>query len=185
MERRDDSDEDLMRCVALGKRDALNALMRRYASPLLTFIVRMVGHRQRAEDLFQEVFLAVWIGCRSYRYPRPFRCWLFGIAVKKCRADLRRHWRWPRRLEDCPAACPEAADPLPAEVVAAAETAALVAGAVTRLPEMQRAVVAMRVWNGLSYAEIAEAVGCGEATIRSHMFHGLKTMRRYLEPRMK
>ncbi|HEY2147811.1 MAG TPA: sigma factor, partial [Pirellulales bacterium] len=53
-------DEELMMRVAAGSRDAIIPLIRRWASPLLTFIERMVGHRQRAEELFQEVFLAVW-----------------------------------------------------------------------------------------------------------------------------
>ncbi len=185
MEPRDDSDEGLMRQVALGRPEAVGALLRRYASPLLTFIQRTVGRRQRAEDLFQEVFLAVWVWRRRYRYPSPFRPWLFGIAVNKCRADLRREGYAPALLDDCPGACPTAADPAPAEVAVSAETATMVAEAVDRLPPGQRAVVVMRVWNGLSYAEIAQAVGRSEATVRSHMFHGLAALRRHLEPRMK
>ena len=159
--------------------------MRRYASPLLTFIQRTVGHRDRAEDLFQEVFLAVWVWRRRYRYPRPFRPWLFGIALNKCRADMRRQTYAPARLDNCPADCPAASDPAPGEAAAASETAALVAEAVGRLPPAQRAVVTMRVWNGLSYHEIAEAMGRSKATVRSHMFHGLAAIRRHLEPRMK
>lgn len=185
MEPRDDSDEGLMRQVALGKAEAISALLRRYAGPLLTFIQRTVGHRQRAEDLFQEVFLAVWVWRGRYCYPRPFRPWLFGIALNKCRADLRRQTYTPTLLADCPAACPAASDPAPAEAAVSSETAMLVAEAVGRLPPAQRAVVTMRVWNGLSYAEIAEAIGRSEATVRSHMFHGLAALRRHLEPRMK
>ncbi len=185
MEPRDDSDEGLMRQVALGKADAVSVLLRRYAGPLLTFIHGTVGHRQRAEDLFQEVFLALWVWRRRYCYPRPFRPWLFGIAMNKCRADIRRQTNLPRLFDDFPADCPAGVDPAPAEAAVAAETAGLVADAVGRLPPAQRAVVTMRVWNGLSYAEIAEAVGRSEATVRSHMFHGLAALRKYLEPRMK
>ncbi len=185
MEPRDDSDEGLMQQVALGKPEAVSALVRRYAGPLLTFLERTVGHRHRAEDLFQEVFLAVWVWRRRYRYPSPFRPWLFGIAMNKCREDLRQQTYTPRLLDDCPAACPAASDPALADSAVSAETAALVAEAVGRLPPAQRAVVTMRVWNGLSYAEIAEAIGRSEATVRSHMFHGLAALRRHLEPRMK
>ena len=113
MEPRDDSDEELMRQVARGDPEAMNALLRRYASPLLTFIRRTVGRQQRAEDLFQEVFLAVWVWRRRYRYPRPFRPWLFGIALNKCRAELRRQSYTPALLDDCPAGSPAAADPAP------------------------------------------------------------------------
>lgn len=58
------SDEELMRHVAAGSRAHLSQLMRRYANPLLTFLMQMTGDSHTGEELFQEVFLAVWTGCR-------------------------------------------------------------------------------------------------------------------------
>ena len=58
------------------------------------------------------------------------------------------------------------------------ETATLVAQAVATLPPKQRAVLVLRVWNGLEYAEIAAALDRTESTIRSQMFHALAGMRR-------
>jgi DNA-directed RNA polymerase specialized sigma24 family protein len=46
-------------------------------------------------------------------------------------------------------------------------------------------VLVLRLWNGMEYAEIAQALERTEATIRSQMFHALAGMRRYLEPRMR
>jgi RNA polymerase sigma-70 factor, ECF subfamily len=71
------------------------------------------------------------------------------------------------------------------EKMVATETAALVANAVELLPPQQRAVVVLRVWDGLSYAEIAEIVGRSQGTVRSNMHHGLAAMRKYLEPRLE
>src|SRR5262249_57506878 len=82
-------DEWLMAQVALGKRDYLEPLIRRYASPLLTFIQQMVHDRHRSEELFQEVFLAVWVKRRQYQFPRTFKSWLYAIAVNKCPAPFR------------------------------------------------------------------------------------------------
>jgi RNA polymerase sigma-70 factor, ECF subfamily len=76
-------------------------------------------------------------------------------------------------------------EPTPSEVAVTAETVQLVAAAVSRLPDQQRTVLVLRNWNGLSYAEIAEVVGCSEATVRSHMHHALAGVRRYLETRWK
>lgn len=178
------ADEWLMREVALGRRDAMTTLLRRYANPLLTFIRRMIADRHRSEELFQEVFLAVWTGRGRYRYPRPFRPWLFGIAANKCRADFRRR-RPELRVWDEPAAAVASGGPSPVETAIAAETAALVSRAVAELPVGQRTVLVLRVYNGLSYGEIAEAIGRSEATARAHMFHALKALRRYLEPRLR
>jgi RNA polymerase sigma factor (sigma-70 family) len=179
-------DEWLMAEVAGGKRDHLEALVRRYANPLLTFIRRMVGDQHRSEELFQEIFLAVWVKRRQYQFPRPFKAWLYAIAVNKCRAsfrgrDLPNFFANERELRDPPAT----ADPSPVEKMVAIETAALVASAVELLPPQQRTVVVLRVWDGLSYAEIAEIVGRSEGTVRSNMHHGLTAMRKYLEPRLR
>jgi len=178
-------DEWLMAQVAHGQRDPLEPLVRRYASPLLTFIHRMIGDRHRSEELLQEVFLAVWRKRGQYQFPRPFKAWLYAIALNKCRAAFRvRSAVAPVSLEDDSPSTPIALEPSPAETAIATETATLVAAAVTQLPPQQRMVVVLRVWNGLLYAEIAEAVGRTETTVRSHMHHGLAALRKYLEPRL-
>jgi RNA polymerase sigma-70 factor (ECF subfamily) len=179
-----EGDEWLMGQVALGKREYLAPLVRRYASPLLTFIQRMIGDRHRGEELFQEVFLVVWTKRGQYKFPRSFRSWLFAIAANRCRADFRKARAEKVSLDDLPEAAPVASDPSPVEAAISTETASLVATAVAQLPPGQRTVVVLRVWNGLSYAEIAEIVGRTEATVRSHMHHGLAAMRKYLEPRL-
>lgn len=179
-----ESDEWLMGQVARGRRELLTTLVRRYSSPLLTFIDRMVGDRHRAEELFQEVFFTVWSKRRQYKFPRTFRSWLFAIAANRCRADFRKAKAAALTLDESSPGAPVAAGKGPVETAVETETAVLVAAAVERLPTQQRSVVVLRVWNGLSYAEIAASLGCSEGTVRSHMHHGLTAMRKYLEPRM-
>ena len=179
------SDEWLMGEVSRGGRDHLETLVRRYASPLLTYLERMIGDRHEAEELFQEVFLAVWIKRRTYQFPRKFRPWLFAIATNRCRQAFRRARAWPTvTLSDVEASGVFAAGNTPSEAAVATETAALVAAAVAQLPPQQRTVLVLRNWNGLSYGEIAQVVGRDEATARSHMHHALAGVRRYLETRL-
>jgi RNA polymerase sigma-70 factor (ECF subfamily) len=175
-------DEWLMAQVAGGKRDCLEPLVRRYACPLLTFIQRLVGDAHRSEELFQDVFLAVWVKRKQYQFPRPFKPWLYAIAANKCREAARGPSPPVALSLGFP---PVSADPSPEDCLIATETATLVAQAVTRLPPRQRAVVVLRVWEGLSYAEIAEIVDLSEATARSHMHHGLAALRKALEPLLK
>jgi RNA polymerase sigma-70 factor (ECF subfamily) len=184
MHAKSDRDEWLMAQVAQGKREHLEPLIRRYASPLLTFIRRMIGDPHRSEELFQEAFLAVWTKRRQYQFPRPFKAWLYAIAHNKCRADFRGRGLPAAALDNDSPLTPSASEPSPADKAIATETAALVKTAVTRLPPQQRTVVVLRVWEGLSYAEIAGIVGRSEATVRSNMHHGLAAMRKYLEPRL-
>jgi len=186
MSQADQSDEWLMGQVALGQRQCLTPLVRRYASPLLTYIQRMIGDRHRSEELFQDVFLAVWTKRRTYKFPKVFRSWLFAIATNRCRAAFRR--AGPHNVQppaEYAANSPAASGPSPAEAAVATETANLVATAVAQLPPQQRTVVVLRNWNGLSYAEIATITGTAEASVRSNMHHGLARMRKYLEPRLQ
>jgi RNA polymerase sigma-70 factor (ECF subfamily) len=182
MDKQQHRDEWLMAELAQGKREALEPLVRRHATPLLSFIQRMVGDRQRSEDLFQEVFCAVWTKRRQYQYGRPFKPWLYAIALNACRADFRRP-TLPVVSEEGGVAL-AASGPSPAEAAVATETAALVARAVTLLPSQQRAVVVLRIWQQLEYRDIADIVECSETTVRSHMHHGLCALRKYLEPRL-
>jgi len=176
------TDAVLMREAALGDRVCLGKLVRRYASGLLTFIAGTIGDRHRSEELFQEVVLTVWEKRRQYRYPRPFKPWLYKIALNRCRLEFRRS---EPAVADLPVesivASPE---PSPVEVAIAMETETAVKSAVAQLADRQRVVVVLRIWNDLSYGEIAEILGVTEGTVRSYMFHALNTMRRYLEPRL-
>jgi len=184
MQRKQATDEAVMLELQRGDRSQLTLLLRRHADALLAFIHRTVRDRHRAEELFQDVFLAVWIGRHSFQRSGTFRPWLFGIAVNKCRAELRRSTRLSvvgLNYAD-EAASP---GPTPESAADAAETAHHVQQAVDRLPDNQRTAVVLRLWSGLAYSEIAQAMGVAEGTVRSHMFHALKTMRNYLEPRLR
>jgi RNA polymerase sigma-70 factor (ECF subfamily) len=75
--------------------------------------------------------------------------------------------------------------PAPADAAIATETTAQVETALARLPEQQRAVLVMRIWNTMSYTEIAEALGVMEITARTTMHHALANTRRFLEARLK
>lgn len=171
------ADEQLMAEVATGRAERLELLVRRYATPLLSFLHRLVGDRHRAEDLFQDVFLAVWTNRRLYQPPRPFRPWLYTIALNRCRAHLRSR-REPAVGLDADAL---AGATTPAEGLATRqETARQVFLAVQGLPTQQRIVVTLRVWDELPYAQIAEVMNLSEATVRSHMHHALAALRREL-----
>lgn len=175
-----------MAAVIRGEEDLLEPLIRRYANPLLTFIRRMIGDHHHSEELFQEVFLTVWKKREQYQYFRPFKPWLFAIAANKVRAYLRYAFDPPAfPLDYDPPVVPSAASGPGGDVLVAAETLALVAQAVRQLPIQQQTVVVLRIWSGLSYAEIAEVINRREGTVRSHMHHGLAALREYLEPRMK
>jgi RNA polymerase sigma-70 factor (ECF subfamily) len=184
-------DEWLMQQVAQGSSRHLETLIRRYSQPILTFATRMLGSVHRGEEAFQETFLSVFVRRSTYKYPRFFRPWLFRIAHNQCR-ELMRYKDFlagryvaepdPQRLDPSRAA-PGFSGPV--EVAIAAETSTLVERAVACLPAQQRAILVLRVWNAMSYTEIAVTLEIAEATARSTMHDALASLRRYLEPRLR
>lgn len=175
------TDAQLMREVASGRREPLETLIRRHGSDLLNFIHRMVGEPHRRDDIFQDVFLAVWQKRRQYKYPLPFKSWLYGIAANRCREQFRKQARRP----DLEVFHDESADiDSPDSDLIDQENRSIVSGAVLGLPEKQRTVVVMRIWDEMSYAEIAAATERTEGTVRSLMHHALNHLRQKLQARV-
>ena len=180
------SDEWLMGQVAQGSQLHLEQLLRRYASPLLTYVQRMVGDRHRGEEVFQEVFLTVWLKRKQYKFPMRFRSWLFAIATNRCRQHFRKaSSQGFVQVDDLDAVDPTTSTHRSGDAAMDAETVQMVQQAVAALPPQQRSVVVLRTWNGLSYREIAEITGCAEATVRSYMHHALVSLRRCLQTTLR
>lgn len=172
------SDEWLMGQVALGSREHLTPLVRRYASPLLTFIRRMVGDHHRSEELFQEAFYRVWKARKQYKLNHAFKSWLFTIAANLCRADYRKKRHETFSLDETIA--PHDDSETPVEASLQHETAQQVSAAVAQLPDQQRSVVVLRIYNQMAYAEIAEVMQRSEGTVRSNMHHALQALKKSL-----
>ena len=133
-----------------------------------------------AQELVQETFLAVWKNRKQYQHPRPFRSWIYTIAANVSRSHFRRPRPVTTLIED---GMVPSSEPSAESSVMSQEREKEIASAVTRLPVRQRTAVVLRLWSGMSYAEIAETLECGEATARSHMCHGLARLREVLRER--
>lgn len=165
-------DGELMAEAQRGHSRAFGCLVERYAPALLGFVMGLTHQRQRAEEIVQDTFLQVWQARQKFDVKRPFKPWLYRIALNRWRA-LARH------APDEVGAPPEqeTAAPSPIGSLLAAEQSEHVRRAVGRLPDIPRAVVMLRVWEGMSYGEIAALLNLPEGTARSHMHHALATLR--------
>jgi RNA polymerase sigma-70 factor (ECF subfamily) len=170
------SDEDLAQGIQRGKRGDLSLLVERHHSPLLGFLYRMTGgNHALAEDLVQETFLRVLRGIGQYRYPRPFKPWLYSIATNLALdhyklAEMRHTISMPERTLEIESDAPE--DPLLMDI-----EAQQVAAAITDLPAHQREAVVLRYYQELSLAEIAEILNVPIGTVKSRLSLGLKQLR--------
>src|SRR6476646_6788869 len=78
------TDEELLAEYQQGDPGAFEALLRRYRAPLFTFLLRMLGDREKAADLAQETFLRIVKGAQAWEHRARFQTWLFTIARNLC-----------------------------------------------------------------------------------------------------
>jgi RNA polymerase sigma-70 factor, ECF subfamily len=174
------TDEQLAMGLQRGNSDCLAPLVERHHSPLLGFLYRMCGSdRALAEDLVQESFLRLIRSIHQYRHPRPFKPWLYAIAVNLARdhyksADSR---HTDSMTDSFDASIESALD----ESLFRAEDAKRVAAAIAALPDHQRETVILRYYQDLSLNEVAEILHIPTGTVKSRLSLGLNRLRVLLE----
>ena len=155
-----------------GQESAFRDLFARYKDPVFGFVRRRVNSAERAEEITQDVFLAVVKNRNGYRRRASFRTYLYRIAHNRIVSEYRSR-RSEQRLADVsePAAGGDAS------------VARQVRDALTQIDSGQREVVMLREYEGLSYEEISRVLRIPLGTVRSRLFRGKMALRDLLAPR--
>jgi RNA polymerase sigma-70 factor (ECF subfamily) len=186
------SDVQLMLDVKSGDDSSFELLLRKYRTPLVNFLYRLVRDSAAAEDLAQEVFLRVYRARGQYMPTAKFTTWMFRIATNLAFNALRdgRHRQLEisvdRSGDDGESEQPglEVADRQPSIEVELIrrDRAAVIRRAVESLPEKQRAAVLLHKYQEMDYDEIAGILGCSESALKSLLFRAYETLRIELAP---
>lgn len=165
-----ETDQELARRARSGDADAFVALYRRYAREVYGYLLRQLGNAQDAEDVTSEAFLRLVRGLGDYRGQSSFRTWMYVVA-RNC---LRDHWRHQTR-RPATEALPEdraASEWMP--VGARPEVTALGRAVLARLPDRYRRVLELRVMDGRSVRDTAEAMSISEGNVKVLQHRALK-----------
>jgi RNA polymerase sigma-70 factor (ECF subfamily) len=158
-----------------GDPGAFDLLVRRYMRPAFAVAYRLLGHREDAEDVVQEAFLAALANIGSFDTSRRFGPWLYRIVVT--RGLNFRKARSRRATEALAESEPASGQPGPAVDAERAGLRATVAAALARLPERQRMVVQLFELDGFSGAEIAAMLGLSPGTVRWYLHEARQALR--------
>ncbi len=171
------SDDVLLARIAMGGADALAALFRRRQGDVYRFALHMSGAVAVAEDVTQDVFLIVMRDARRYEPGRStVAAWLCGIARNCVRQRLERDGKWESLDEETGGEEAQGrVHPDPLGELALSERVAMLRRAVLALPVRYREVVVLCDLEELTYAEVADALGCAIGTVRSRL-HRARTM---------
>jgi RNA polymerase sigma-70 factor (ECF subfamily) len=173
------SDEALYQDLVGGDMAAFEVLYRRYERCLFGFIVRQLGNRSEAEDVFHEAFMSVLESRRQQRELRSFKAWIFEVARNLCLNRVRSRKRAERAFET--EARSPASEPHPESILAAREAPAALERAVKKLPEALGQLYDLRA-AGLSYDEIAEVLRVPLGTVKSRMHEMVSRLREEIAP---
>jgi RNA polymerase sigma-70 factor, ECF subfamily len=168
----------LVEAVRGGSTEAFDRLVERHMRRALAVALRVTGHREDAEDVVQEAFMAALQKIDTFDPARPFGPWLLrivanrGINATKARAL--------RRTEPIPdtAPCREAS---PFDAAERGELRAELQRALSRLPERRRWIVELFELDGFTSAEIAGMLDLAEGTVRWHLHEARQALRAALD----
>lgn len=163
-------------CLA-GDSEACRAFVRQYQAVVFGVCFRMLGHREDAEDVAQEVFLRAFRKLHQWDANRPLAPWLLTIASNRCRTALsRRSQRFvSSEFVD------EIRDPI--ATGGRSEVGEELQLALERLREDYRLCFVLYHENELSLAEISEIIGSPEGTVKTWLYRARKELAEHLQRR--
>lgn len=178
------ADEDLIALTETGDAEAFAALYDRHSRSAYSLAYRMMGEKQAAEDLVQDIFMKVWRAAGSYRAERgSVRTWILSIVhnrgIDQIRATASR-----RRTQDRVEA--SAATTQPSEAFASAwrnSQREQVRDALNTLPAEQLKILELAYFSGYTHVEISELLGLPLGTVKGRMRLGLKKIKDYFDAR--
>ena len=181
--------EELMARIAKGDEDAFEILVDRHQAPVLNLVYRFIGDRTQAKDLAQEVFLKVWQSAQTYEPKAKFTTWIYRITVNLCFNELksarRRKWfSFSRFDEDSGNTFEETlADNAPSaeDLLLEKERSRQISDTLQSLPESQRMALILKRYDGFSYKEIAQVIGCSVSAVESLLVRAKRTLQEKLK----
>jgi len=187
-------DTALVNAYLDGETRSFDVLVERYQTRLLNFVYRIVGDRERAEDLVQEVFVRVYRHLARFDRSKKFSTWIYTIASNLAKNELRNRSRNPLVLftsmtkgwedEERPL---EFEDPSsrPDDLFRKRHVREMVESSVAQLPTHHREVFMLREIEGRSYEEIAEITHCNLGTVKSRLNRARNSFAEIIEPSLR
>jgi len=184
------SDEQLVEKFKAGDRDSFRILVERYKSRVYNIIYGIMGSRDEAEDLSQEVFLNVYRFLHRFKEKSKFYTWLYRIAVNICLSAQKKKNKSSNVLSltelsetDNTSGKMELADQSfsSQKMLEDMELARKIKSAINSLSEVLKTTFVLREFEDLSYQELAKAFQCSRGTIKSRLSRAREELRQKLK----
>lgn len=171
--------EDWLVLAQRGEEAAVNRLVTTYQQPVFNLCYRMLGEYTEAEDAAQEALVKAVLNLHAFDPERPFKPWVLRIASNECIDRIRRRkpivsldgmgedgaWEWQAGHS-----------PNPEAELLHHEQQLQIQEMLESLPPLDRTVITLFYWEGLSYTEIGDVTGLSISAIKSRLFRARRVM---------
>ncbi|WP_373540234.1 sigma-70 family RNA polymerase sigma factor [Chamaesiphon sp.] len=174
-------DAELVRDLRIGQHQALTVLYDRYAGLVYSIAYQILQNTQEAEDLTQDIFLTFWQN-NSFNPDRGSVSSFLGLLTRSRAIDkIRKRTtansfleRWQKTITE------ESTTPSPLEQATTTEIQTSIRQAMQSLPELQRQILSMNYYQGLSHNQIAEALALTPGVVKSRLRQALVQLKTQL-----
>jgi RNA polymerase sigma-70 factor (ECF subfamily) len=185
-----EADAILVERVQRGDKHAFELLVVKYQRKILRLLSRLIRDPSEIEDVAQEAFIKAYRALPQFRGDSAFYTWLYRIAINTAKNHLVASGRRPSSPSEFETEDGETFDETdtlsdnntPESVLASREIAETVNAAIEALPEELRSAIVLREIEGMSYEDIATAMGCPIGTVRSRIFRAREAIASRLKP---
>jgi RNA polymerase sigma-70 factor, ECF subfamily len=188
------TDETLLLEAIRGDDCSFSELARRWEKKIFGFVFRYNGNREDSQDVVQSTFIKAYKNLDKLQDTGSFSAWLYRIALNECRIGFRKSNRirgrevsYESRNETSSVTGTAQVVELgvdtvtPEQIFSGREELNRLGDAFYRLPGEQREVILMREYQGLRFREISEVLDVPLSTVKSRLYLGLKTLRKFME----
>ena len=186
------NDTDLIIQAQKGNQNAFEELVYRYDRSVLSIALKYSNNEDDAKDLYQEVFIRVYRGLKSFRFQSEFSTWLFRITTNVCltyKSRSKEHLKvsidndYDDEANEIRETKELVYDGLsPEEISSGADLGEIVNAAVESLSPKQKMTFVLKHYEGYKIREIAEMLNCKEGTVKKYLFDATKNLRKKLSP---
>lgn len=176
-----DDEVTLVRRVARGDVAAFEVVYRRYRLRVAGFAGRLTRHPDIIEEVVNDTMVVVWQKAGRFRGRSKLSTWILGIAYRVTLKRLRQRSRRARAEAELPYEAQLSDVEQPEAILSRRERQERIRQALLQLSPKHRAVIELTFFEGLSYREIAEIVGCPHNTVKTRMFHARRHLKQVLE----
>ncbi|OGF58766.1 MAG: hypothetical protein A2Y62_09680 [Candidatus Fischerbacteria bacterium RBG_13_37_8] len=181
----DMNDEILVEKVKNGDKYSFNMLVWKWEKQIYNLAVRMLGSAEDASDACQDIFITAFEKVHSFKGNSKFSTWLYRIAINNCISKLRRR-KTEKKFHDTSVSTDDilagyGVQPENETALIKKQTTERVLKAIRNLPEEQKTIVELKLYQDLSFEEISQIIGIPIGTAKSRLHYALKRVKNDLK----